>query len=78
MLLSWKIASVNPPSCTFRFFFIGQVQELCERFDQLSEVFVGQAKDHPDLVDPDLVIAEVVVVFGRFVKYMVEKEEVGP
>ena len=58
----------------FVFFFSGQVQDLCERSDELSEVFVGQAKDHLDLVDPDLVIAEVVVVFGRCVNYTVEKE----
>ena len=76
MFLSWRIASVNPPS-TLRSFFSGQVQDLCEQSDELSEVFIGQAKDHLDLVDPDLVIAEVVAVFGRFVKYTVEKEEVG-
>ena len=68
---SWRIASVNPPSSTFRSFFSGQVQDLCERSDELSEVFVGQAKDHLDLVDPDFVIAEVVAVFRRFVKYTV-------
>ena len=77
MLLSWRIASVNPPSSTFRSFFSVQVQDLCERSDEQSEVFVGQAKDHLDLVDPDLVIAEVVAVLGRFVKYTDEKEEVG-
>jgi len=47
MLLSWRIASVNPPSSTFRSFL--QVQDLCERSDELSEVYVGQAKDHLDL-----------------------------
>ena len=50
MFLSWRIASVNPPS-TFRSFFSGQVQDLCERSDELSEVFVGKAKDHLDLVE---------------------------
>jgi len=50
MLLSWRIASVNPPSSIFRSFFSGQTQDLCELSDELSEVFVGQAKDHLDLV----------------------------
>jgi len=50
MLLSWRIAYVNHPSSTFRSFFIGQAQDFCERSDELSGVFVGQAKDHLDLV----------------------------
>ena len=50
---------------TFGSFFSGQVQDLCEWSDQLSEVFIGQVKDHLDLVDPNLVITEVVELEKR-------------
>ena len=37
----------------------------------LKQVFVGQTKESLDLVDYDLVVAEVLSVFGRDVKYNV-------
>ena len=40
----------------------------------LKQVFVGQAKERLDLVDYDLVVAEVLSVFGRYLNYNVEKE----
>ena len=40
----------------------------------LKQVFVGQTKESLDLVDHDLVVAEVLSVLGRYVKYNVEKE----
>ena len=35
---------------------------------------MGQTKESLDLVDYDLVVAEVLSVFGRYVKYNVEKD----
>ena len=35
---------------------------------------MGQTKESLDLVDYDLVVAEVLSVFVRYVKYNVEKE----
>ena len=62
---SWRIASVNPPSSTFRSFFSGQAQDLCERSDELSEVFVGPRG--AGFCDR----GGIVAVFRRFVKYTV-------
>ena len=35
---------------------------------------MGQTKETLDLVDYDLVVAEALFVFGRYVKYIVERE----
>ena len=43
----------------------------------LSEVYIGKVKESLDHVDPDLIIEEVVPVFGPFVKFAVEEKEVG-
>ena len=58
---------------TFKQFYEEKVgSEFSDRV--LKQVFVGQTKEGLDLVDYDLVVAEVLSVFGRYVKYNVEKE----
>ena len=72
-LLPWKIAECPLPTFTFKQFYEEKVGS--EFSDQvLKQVFVGQTKESLDLVDNDLVVAEVLSVFGRYVKYNVEKE----
>ena len=78
-LLTWRIAAVNPPSATFRSFYNGHVRGMvCGSSSgeiDISDVFVGQSKENLDSVDSGLVIADVVSVFGRFVKYAVGQAE---
>ena len=72
-LLPWKIAECPLPTFTFKQFYEEKVgSEFSDRV--LKQVFVGQTKESLDLVDHDLVVAEVLSVFGRYVKYNVEKE----
>ena len=61
------------PTFTFKQFY---QEKVGSRFSDrvLKQVFVGQTKDTLDLVDYDLVVAEVLFVFGRYVKYNVERE----
>ena len=74
-LLPWKITECPLPTFTFKQFYEENVgSELSDRV--LKQVFVGQTKESLDLVDYDLVVAEVLSVFGRYVKYNVEKEAV--
>ena len=71
--LPWKIAECPLPTFTFKQFYEEKVGSKFS--DQvLKQVFVGQTKESLDLVDYDLVVAEVLSVFGRYVKYNVEKE----
>ena len=71
--LPWKIAECSLPTFTFKQFYEEKVgSKLSDRV--LKQVFVGQTKESLDLVDHDLVVAEVLSVFGRYVKYNVEKE----
>jgi hypothetical protein len=79
-ILPWKITSVSPPSTTFGSFFLSEVRPLLCQEAQclLSEIYVGKGKDILDSVSSELVIAEVVPLFGPFVKFAVgEMEEVG-
>ena len=72
-LLPLKIAECPLPTFTFKQFYEEKVgSEFSDRV--LKQVFVGQIKESLDLVDHDLVVAEVLSVFGRYVKYNVEKE----
>ena len=72
-LLPWKIAECPLPTFTFKQFCEEKVGS--EFSDQvLKQVFVGQTKESLDQVDHDLVVAEVLSVFGRYVKYNAEKE----
>ena len=71
-LLAWKI-ECPLPTFTFKQFYEKKVgSEFSERV--LKQVFVGQTKESLDLVDYDLVVAKVLSVFGRYVKYSVEKK----
>ena len=79
-LLTWRIAAVNPPSATFWSFYNGQVQDMVgesssSKITNISDIFVGQSKKNIPSVDSDLVIADVVSVFGRFMKYAVGQAE---
>ena len=69
-LFAWKITECPLPTFTFKQFYEEKVgYEFCDRV--LKQVFVGQTKESLDLVDYDLVVAEVLSVFGRYVKYNV-------
>ena len=75
-LLPWQISNVHPPSLTFRDHFHQELSERCPSDCSLSEVFVGKAKDALDLVNSDLVILEVTPIFGPYVKYTVDQQNV--
>jgi len=69
-LFPWKIAECPLPTFTFKQFYEEKVgSEFSDRV--LKLVFVGQTKESLDLVDYDLVVAEVLSAFGRYVKYNV-------
>ena len=84
-IIPWKITSVGHPSCTFKEFFATVIKPACTASTSsadppqivLNEVYVGKAKDSLDSVDFDLIIDEVVPVFGHFVKFAVGHNEVG-
>ena len=74
--LPWNIASVRTPTLTFRQHYTCDVQPHCLQLFpdiqcDLEEVYVGTEKERVDVVDPSLVIAEVVPLFGGYVKYAV-------
>ena len=74
-ILPWRIGKCQVPTLTFKQFYDEQVGSgYSDRV--LKEVFVGQNKESLDLVDYDLTMAEVLSVFGRYVKYTVEQEAV--
>ena len=76
-LSPWKIAECPLPTFTFKQFYEEKVgSKFSDRV--LKQVFVGQTKESLDLVDCDLVIAEVRSFFGRYVNYNVEKEAGAP
>ncbi len=67
-VLPWQICAVNPPSLTFRNFFLSEV--LPQRGNsEIADVFVGKTKESLDRVNYELVIADVISVFGPFVKF---------
>ena len=70
LFFPWKIAECPLPTFTFKQFYEEKVgSEFSDRV--LKQVFAGQTKESLDLVDYDLVVAEVLSVFGRYVKYNV-------
>ena len=72
-LLPWKIVECPLPTFTFKQFYEEKVgSEFADRV--LKQVFVDQTKEGLGLVDYDLVVAEVLFVSGRYVKYNEEKE----
>lgn len=77
--MPWKIAAVGQPSFTFRQFFDAVVKLQCTTSNHdwclLSQVFIGKAKETLDSVDQELIISEVVPIFGPFIKYTIEQEE---
>ena len=61
-LFPWNIAECPLPTFTFKQFYEEKVgSEFSDRV--LKQVFVGQTKESLDLVDYDLVVAEVLSVF---------------
>ena len=68
--MAWKIAECPLPTFTFKQYYEEKVGS--EFSDQVLKQ-VGQTKESLDLVDHDLVVPEVLSVFGRYVKYNVEK-----
>lgn len=74
-VLLWKICSVNPPSSTLRSFFVSEIKPHCEDNSEISDVFVGKTKDSLDRVNSELVITEVIAVFGPFVKFTVAQAD---
>ena len=75
-LSPWRIESVNPPNATFRSFF-NQRSRLDGVLDvDLVSTYVGKNKEDLDPVNDDLVVLEVINVFGPFVKYLVDDQNV--
>ena len=52
-----------------------QVGPKCEGRCVFSEVFIGKSKESLDSVDPQLVMMDVIPVFGHYVKYAVGQSE---
>ena len=73
-VIPWTISAVDPPSSTFRSFFAAQVQPHAQCVDStFSQAFTGKSKDSLDAVDPDLVINDVMQVFGPYLKYTIDQ-----
>jgi hypothetical protein len=68
-VVPWQICAVNPPSLTFRNFFLSEVLPQCGDNCEIADVFVGKSKESLDRVNYELVIADVICVFGPFVKF---------
>ena len=62
---------MNPPSLSFKDFYLTEAAPQCQSSSNctLSDVFVGRTKDSLDRVDAELVIPEVIAIFGPFVKF---------
>ncbi len=72
ILLLWQIVSVHQPSHTYLSFFESEVKQKCPPDCQLNQVYVGKTKEAIDQVDPSLIISDVTVIFGNFVKFTTE------
>ena len=75
MLLPWQISPLHPPSLTFQELYDTQLKSKVSSQYDLAQVYVGKVKDALDLVQPSMVIAEVVAIFGHFIKFAVEQPE---
>lgn len=71
-LLPWTICGVHQPSQTFKTFFEEEVREKLHSSVVLQEAF---AKEKLDSVTLDLLICDVVSVFGAYLKYVVREAE---
>ena len=78
VLIGWEIGSVEEPGESFESFFCQRIKpKLHENVNvRLVKCYVGKSKASLDMTDPSLLISEVAVVFGHFVKYIVEVNEV--
>ena len=74
-VLHWRIADCSLPTTTFKQFYDEHVVGCDYLQYVLKQAFVGHTKESLDLVDYDLSVAEVVSVFGRYVKYTVELQQ---
>ena len=73
-IIDWRIQGLNPPSITFREFFSFNLANALKEsnYKQLYAVYVGKTKVDFDLVDMDLRMYDVMLIFGRYVKFVVE------
>ena len=72
-ILPWRITSLNPPpTLTFRLAQFRSAGHSCS----LRETFVGKGKLEMFPVDQELVILDVVPIFGPFVKFETGQIEV--
>ena len=78
VVLPWRIASVDPPSLSFFHFYDSivksQREQLCSSHP--SETFIGKGKNDLFPVDQELVIIDVVPVFGPYIKFVTGKVQV--
>ncbi len=74
VILPWSIKALDPPNLTFKGFFLYlKLSDL-----ELSQTYVGKAKDRLDLVDSDLMIADVTVLFGAYAKFLTSRKSNKP
>ncbi len=66
---------MHQPSQTFKTFFEEEVREKLHSSVLLQEAFVGRSKEKLDSVTLDLLICDVVSVFGAYLKYVVREAE---
>ena len=76
-ILPWKISAVNQPLCTFKDFYESEIKQQCNDGCVLSQVFTGKTKDSLDIVDANLIITQVIPMFGPFVKFTIDQEKVS-
>ena len=81
IVFSWDATHEYPPKTLnskghengkpMKYLWKGEKYKVGSEFSDrvLKQVFVGQTKETLDLVDYDLVVAEVLSVFGRYMKY---------
>ncbi len=77
-ILPWRTADCSLPSLTFKQFYDQHVVD-CDYFDPLyvlKQVFVGHSKENMDMVDYDIIVTEVISMFGWYLKYTVELPQV--
>ena len=76
---------MHPSSTSYPSFFIADVKPQLDQHRQtfgrqlaevdVTKVYVGKSKDLLDVIDIDLVIADVAPLFGHFVKYEVRQTD---
>ena len=73
-IIDWRIQGLNPPTVSFREFFSFNLANTLKdsNYKQLYAVYVGKTKMDLDPVEMDLRMYDVMVIFGRYVKFVVE------